>query len=240
MKQLPLSPAPLTLPIVPRPIPVILSAAKDPYNANAENTLANFLTGEPLREKAGEIIARSTVRGFFAPLRMTAVVFLLCAPIVLPGCGYHTAGKGNILPDHVKTIAIPAFVNETQTYKLEQTLTGAVVREFTTRANYRIVPNAEEDTDAILRGTVLSATTAPSTYDANTGRVASVLVTVNMKVVLTGRDGKMLYENEQYQFREQYQVSQGFASFFQEDSPALQRLSQDFARTLVSNILEGF
>src|SRR6267378_6633711 len=154
--------------------------------------------------------------------------------LTLSSCGYHTAGKGNILPDHVKTIAIPAFVNETQTYKLEQMLTGAVVREFTTRANYRIVPNADDDTDATLRGTVLSAATAPSTYDATTGRVASVLVTVNMKVALTGRDGKVLYENEQYQF------PQGFASFFQEDTPALQRLSQDFAHTLVSNILEGF
>jgi outer membrane lipopolysaccharide assembly protein LptE/RlpB len=172
--------------------------------------------------------------------RGVARALSLAAVLVLSSCGYHSAGKGNILPDHVKTIAIPAFVNETQTYKLEQMLTGAVVREFTTRANYRIVPNADDDTDATLRGTVLSAATAPSTYDANTGRVASVLVTVNMKVALTGRDGKTLYENEQYQFREQYQVSQGFASFFQEDSPALQRLSQDFARTLVSNILEGF
>ena len=162
------------------------------------------------------------------------------AALALSSCGYHTAGNGNVLPDHVKTIAIPAFVNETQTYKLEQMLTGAVTREFTTRANYRIVPTAEDDTDAILRGTVLSAATAPSTYDATTGRVASVLVTVNMKVTLTGRDGKLLYENERYQFREQYQVSQGFVSFFQEDTPALQRLSQDFARTLVSNILEGF
>ena len=167
-----------------------------------------------------------------------AIVLFLAA--FLPACGYHTAGKGNVLPDHVRTIAIPAFVNETQTYKLEQTLTGAVVREFNTRANYRIVPNADEDTDAILRGTVISAATSPSTYDSSTGRVASVLVTVNMRVALTARDGKTLYENEQYQFRELYQVSQGFASFFQEDSPALQRLSQDFARTLVSNILEGF
>ncbi len=174
------------------------------------------------------------------PLRLFARAFPFCAMIVLFACGYHTVGKGNVLPDHVKTIAIPAFLNETQTYKLEQMLTGAVVREFTTRANYRIVPNADDDTDATLRGTVLSAATAPSTYDATTGRVASVLVTVNMKVALTGRDGRMLYENEQYQFREQYQVSQGFASFFQEDTPALERLSQDFARTLVSNILEGF
>ena len=176
-------------------------------------------------------------------MRLRALVLhgaVVLAALALCSCGYHIVGKGNILPDHIKTIAVPAFVNETQTYKLEQMLTGAVVREFTTRANYRIIPNADDDTDAILRGTVLSAATAPSTYDATTGRVASVLVTVNMKVELTGRDGKMLYENEQYQFREQYQVSQGFASFFQEDSPALQRLTQDFARTLVSNILEGF
>ncbi len=174
-------------------------------------------------------------------MKLLGLLFILLgAAIGLGGCGYHTAGKGNILPDHVKTIAIPAFLNETQTYKIEQMLTGAVVREFTTRANYRIVPNADTDADATLRGTVLSAATAPSTYDANTGRVATVLVTVNMKVALTDRDGKMLYENEQYQFREQYQVSQGFASFFQEDSPALERLSRDFARTLVANILEGF
>jgi len=174
------------------------------------------------------------------PLALLSRPFLTCIVLLLSACGYHTAGPGNILPDHVKTIAIPAFVNETQSYKLEQMLTGAVVREFTTRANYRVIPNADDDTDAILRGTVLSAATAPSTYDANTGRVASVLVTVNMKVALTGRDGKVLYANEQYQFREQYQVAQGFVSFFQEDSPALQRLSQDFARTLVSNILEGY
>jgi hypothetical protein len=50
----------------------------------------------------------------------------------------------------------------------------------------------------------------------------------------------VLYQNPQYVFREQYEVSQDLASFFEEDSPAFRRLSQDFARTLVSNILEGF
>jgi hypothetical protein len=155
-------------------------------------------------------------------------------------CGYHPAGKTNTLPDHVKTIAIPAFVNETQTYKIEQMLTGAVVREFTTRANYRIVSTADTGADAVLRGVVISATTAPSNYDSTTGKVATVLVTVNMKVRLTDHDGKVLFEDEAYQFREQYQISQELNSFFQEDSPALERLSRDFAHTLVSNILEGF
>ena len=170
----------------------------------------------------------------------SAALLLTLLSLILSSCGYHTAGKANVLPDHVKTIAIPAFVNETQTYKLEQMLTGAVVREFTTRANYRIVSSADTGADATLRGVVLSATTAPSNYDSTNGKVATVLVTVNMKVALTDREGKVLFVNEAYQFREQYQISQGLSSFFQEDSPALERLSRDFAHTLVSNILEGF
>ncbi len=174
------------------------------------------------------------------PQNVCGALLLVLLSLSVTSCGYHTAGKSNTLPDHVKTIAIPAFVNETQTYKIEQMLTGAVVREFTTRANYRIVSNADAGADATLRGVVLSATTAPSNYDSTTGKVATVLVTVNMKVTLTDRDGKVLFENEAYQFREQYQISQGLSSFFQEDSPALERLSRDFARTLVSNILEGF
>ena len=72
------------------------------------------------------------------------------------------------------------------------------------------------------------------------GRAASVLVVVNMKVLLNDRDGKVLFQNSSYLFREQYQVTSDLNTFFEEDSPAFERLSQDFARTLVSNILEGF
>ena len=81
---------------------------------------------------------------------------------------------------------------------------------------------------------------SPATYDSQTGRAASVLVVVSMKVSLTDRQGKVLFENPSYVFREQYQVSREVQSFFEEDSPALHRLSDEFARTLVSNILEGF
>lgn len=119
-------------------------------------------------------------------------------------------------------------------------LTASVVREFTTRTHYRILNGLSEDADATLSGTVLSTVASPLTYDTNTGRAASVLVVVSMKVALTDRSGKVLYQNPAYLFREQYEVSQDLATFFEEDSPAFRRLSQDFARTLVSNILEGF
>jgi outer membrane lipopolysaccharide assembly protein LptE/RlpB len=169
-------------------------------------------------------------------LRHSALaLLLLCA-----GCGYHTAGHSVALPENVKTIAVPAFVNETNTYKIEQTLTGAVVREFTTRSHYNILHDTSEAADATLRGTVLSTSASPLTYNSSTGRAASVLVVVSMKVVMADRQGKILYQNPAYLFREQYEVSQDVTSFFEEDSPAFRRLSQDFARTLVSNILEAF
>jgi outer membrane lipopolysaccharide assembly protein LptE/RlpB len=155
-------------------------------------------------------------------------------------CGYHTAGHSVQLPENVKTIAVPAFTNVTTTYRIEQMLTASVVREFTTRTHYHILNDPSEAADATLRGTVISTSASPLTYNSATGQAASVLVVVSMKVSLTDRQGKVLYQNPSYLFREQYEVSQDLASFFEEDSPAFRRLSQDFARTLVSNILEGF
>lgn len=155
------------------------------------------------------------------------------------GCGYHTAGRANLLPADLRSIAVPAFVNQTQTYKIEQMLTAAVVQEFSTRTNYHIVSDSRS-ADATLRGTVLAATTTPLTYDTKTGRASTVLAIVSMSVSLTDAKGRVLYQNPSYVFREQYQVSQELSSFFEEDSPAFQRLSREFSRTLVSNVLEAF
>lgn len=160
--------------------------------------------------------------------------------LLVSGCGYHAAGRASRLPVELRTIAVPGFVNQTQTYKIEQQLTAAVVREFISRTEYRVAHEDNESADAVLRGTVLSAELAPVTYDSETGRASSALVTVTLKVSLTDRQGKVLYENRGYVFRQQYQVSREISSFFEEESPAVERLAQDFARALVSNIVEAY
>ena len=156
------------------------------------------------------------------------------------GCGYHTAGHVVTLPESVKTLAIPAFLNQSRTYRIEQTLTSAVVHEFTTRTHYQILNQESDAADATLHGTVLTTSTSPLTYDSKTGRAESILVVVSMRVSLVDRQGKILFQNPSYVFREQYQVSQEPSSFFQEDSPAMGRLSRDFAQAFVSSVLEGF
>jgi lipopolysaccharide assembly LptE-like protein len=170
-----------------------------------------------------------------AKVRLLALVpFLL-----LLGCGYHTAGRAARLPLNLHVLAVPVFVNQTQTYRVEQILTRDVVREFIARTNYRVI-TTPESADAVLRCTVLSAQASPLTYDAQSGRISSAVVTVSMRVSLVDRSGRVLFENQNYNFREQYQVTREVNSFFEEETPALLRMSREFARTLVSDVLEGF
>ena len=164
----------------------------------------------------------------------------LAAGLAATGCGYHTAGSAVQLPQNIHTIAIPGFVSQSQTFRIEQRLTDAVVREFNSRTQYRVIHDTKGDADAVLKATVLSASAGPLAYDSQTGRAASALITVSIQVRLTDRQGKVLFENPSYLFHDQYELSRDLTSFFQEDSPAVDRLSRDFARTLVANILEAY
>ena len=158
----------------------------------------------------------------------------------LTGCGYHAAGHAVELPQNIHTIAIPGFVSQSQTFRIEQLLTDAVVREFNARTQYRVIREAKGDADAVLKATVLSASASPLAYDSQTGRATSALITVSIQVTLTDRQGMVLFQNPSYLFHDQYELSRDLTSFFEEDSPAVDRLSRDFARTLVANILEAY
>jgi outer membrane lipopolysaccharide assembly protein LptE/RlpB len=173
-------------------------------------------------------------------VKLARHLVMLASIVLLAGCGYHTAGHATRLPASVRTIAVPMFINQTQTYRIEQILTRDVVREFLARTHYQIANDAGQSADAVLKGTVISAQAAPLTYDAQTGRISSAVVTVSMKVSLIDHSGHTFFENPNYTFRQQYQVSREVTSFFEEETPALQRMSQDFARTLVGDIMEAF
>lgn len=165
---------------------------------------------------------------------------MLPAVLLSAGCGYHTAGKTSTLPTQINVLAVPTFVNHTHSYRVEQVLTSAVIHELTTRTQYKIVNDKDDDADATLRADVTQTTAAPLTYDSTTGRATSSLVTVTMNVSLVNKKGTVLFSNPNYTFREEYEISRELSSFFNEESPALDRLSHDMARSLVSNILEGY
>jgi outer membrane lipopolysaccharide assembly protein LptE/RlpB len=172
----------------------------------------------------------------------TAFCLLLSAFCLLffTACGYHVAGTATRIPPNVKTIAVPAFKNMSTTFRIEQQLTSAVTREFLERTHYRVLPNPSE-ADAVLKGTVKDVRARAITFDINTGRATSLQVQVTADVKLEDlHTHKLLFSNSSYVFREEYQVSESPSALFQEDKPALDRLSRDLARTLVTDILENF
>jgi len=169
----------------------------------------------------------------------STLCFLLFFVLPITGCGYHASGSATHISPNVRTFAVPVFATQVQAYHTEMALTQAVVRELETRTRYRVV-SSTNDSDAVLRGTILTQTPDPLTYDSTTGETSSYLVTITVKVVLTARDGQVLYQNDALSYREQYQSTQDLSGFVREDPAAVNRLARDFAQALVGDMLESF
>jgi hypothetical protein len=177
-------------------------------------------------------------------MRVLVCLFGLLACV---GCGYHRVGSAMNTPMAVHTLAVPIFQSRVQAYKTETVFTQAVVRELNTRTSYRVLSasgdgtfaGAGSDADATLRGTILSETIAPLTYDPSSGQTSSYLVTISAQVVMTAHDGTVLYRNDAFAWREQYQSTQDLSGFVQEDGAAVRRMAHDFSEALVSGMLES-
>ena len=174
-------------------------------------------------------------------LSLLCVLCFLCAA---PGCGYALAGRGSFLPDYIKTIGIPTFLNRTTVFNLETMLTEKVRAEFIGRGKYQTLPEST-GVDALLTGEVANVAIVPSSF--NTQQLAtrySIIMTARIELK-DMRTNKVLWENAGVTFREEYDATGGTsvldpAAFFQQDTTALERMSTAFARTIVSSILEAF
>lgn len=168
------------------------------------------------------------------------LVLCVAAPLVfLSGCGYHTVGAATHLPPDAHTLAVPMFATRTDAYHTEAALTDAVIREFAARSQMRVTPAADGHPDVVLHGTILNEVVAPLTYNTTTQQSSSFLITLVVSVTMTDRDGKVLYENKNYVFRGQYQSTTDLPTFLDESPAAVDRMSRDFARALVADVLEG-
>ncbi len=174
-------------------------------------------------------------RGFFP------FALYLC-PVFWLSCGYHVAGSGTsaILPTSIKTIAVPAFSNVTVRYKLTSYMSEAITREFITRTRYRVVSDPKE-ADAVLSGSVLSYNSYPTAVDQKTGRPSAIQAIVTMRVTLRDRaTGAVLFERPRFEARQYYEIAVDPKAYFDESDAALDRLSREVARSVVSAILENF
>lgn len=178
--------------------------------------------------------------------RQWLAVGVVCAAwTALSGCGYALAGRGAFLPDSIKTIGVPNLVNNTPVFDVELALTARVRQEFIGRGKYKVVPEAT-GADAVLSGEISTISVQPSAFNDQqqaTRYAVTMIVKMEFKDELSG---KVLWENPSLVFREEYDVilvsgtSTDPSLFFGSSNNALDRISSDFARTVVSSILEAF
>jgi hypothetical protein len=171
-------------------------------------------------------------------LRQLAVAVLSCA---LAGCGYTVAGSAssrNVLPAEVHTIAVLPWSNVSTQYKLSDYISEAVTRELITRTRYSIIADPAK-ADAVLSGAVANMYSGATVSDPIKGATGAQLV-VQIQVKLIDRNGKVLFERPNVEFRERYEISVNPQQYFDESQVAVQRLSKDVGRTIVSAILESF
>src|SRR5690242_7357633 len=95
-------------------------------------------------------------------LRFIAFAFLMAAT----GCSkYYYNPSSQILPQHIRKLAIRPFANHTQQFRIEDKLTLAVQSLFNQDGRYRIT--TEEEADGVLIGDITKYILMPLAYDSN-------------------------------------------------------------------------
>jgi hypothetical protein len=123
-------------------------------------------------------------------------------------------------------------------------VTERVRSEFIGRGRYQILPEAT-GVDALLTGEITSVSVTSTSL--NTQLLASrFLIALTASIQLRDlRENKVLWENPSLVFRQDYDAITGAnpgsaAAFFGQESNALERVSSESARAIVSAILEAF
>ena len=181
-------------------------------------------------------------------MRARLLSFVMVALVVVgaSGCGYSLAGRGSFLPSYIQTIGVPNLTNTTTVFDVEQTLTQRVRAEFIGRGKYKVVPETT-GVDALLTGDISSITVTPAAFDNNqqaTRYIVQVVVKIEFRDL---QQNRVLWQNPALVFREEYDlpstssaVSVDATAYLGSGSTALERISTDFAKSVVSSILEAF
>ena len=172
-------------------------------------------------------------------IKITAVALLFLSVTGFAECYKPVTNSG--LPQNIKTIAVPAFQFEVEgaRYRVESRFTEAVTKEIIKRGRGLKVQGSRENADAVVEGTIRSFNFSGVLLDRQ-GRARVYELTIVAAVTIRDlKNNKILYDNQNFIFRDSFEFSQDPRSFFNEEDPAVERISRAFAESVVSTIING-
>jgi len=167
-------------------------------------------------------------------LRLSAFLLVLLFVSGFAEC-YKPITK-NQLPSRIKTVAVPAFQNNALRYKIESRFTEAVVNELIHRGRGLRVQGQREGADAVIEGVIKSFSYGGVLLD-DKGRARIFEVTIEAAVTVRDQTAnRVLYDNQNFVFRGEYEFANDPRNFFNEEDPAVQRMARNFAESIVSTL----
>jgi len=162
--------------------------------------------------------------------------FLMMGLLVLTavggGCGYRV---GTLLPEHIKTIAVPVFVNETNEPQFEIQATNAVINQLATDGTLRVVPEGEAD--VVLSVRLIRYERKAIRYTGAT-RPAEYRLTVTVLATLHDtREGTDLWKDVRLSGNTEFVVGAGLPAAERRARP---EALEDLAHDVVERIVEGW
>ena len=165
-----------------------------------------------------------------------SAAFLLLLSFVSGFAECYKPVTKNQLPPRIKTVAVPAFQNNALRYKVESRFTEAVVNELIHRGRGLRVQGEREGADAVIEGVIKSFSYGGVLLD-DKGRARIFEVTIEAAVTVRDQiSNRVLYDNQNFVFRGEYEFANDPRNFFNEEDPAVQRMARSFAESIVSTL----
>lgn len=144
------------------------------------------------------------------------------------------------MPAYIKTVAVPAFQNNALRFKIEHRFTEAVMKELIHRGHGLRVQSEREGADAVIDGVVKNFGFSGVLLD-DKGRARIFEVTITAAVTVRDQhENRVLYDNQNFVFRGEFEFANDPRNFFNEEDPAVMRIARSFAESIVSTLINGF
>lgn len=160
----------------------------------------------------------------------------------LSACGYGLVGRGGGFDPTIKRIGVPLFKDTTGRTSVDQKFTQKVIEELLKRGKIDVVQSIE-NVDAIVDGEILSMVQQPVGFSGSgistTASRYSITVTARVKYYKPGVT-EPIWQNDAFVYRDEYDLGNNAANFFDGEDQGIERLALAFARSLVAAMLEAF
>ena len=158
--------------------------------------------------------------------------------LLLGGCGYHLAGRGNLLPADLHTLSIAMFTNRTSQPFLENYITNDLLARFARQPQLGLSENASQ-ADAVLSGDITGYSSSPVAYN-KTDSITEYRSTVTLSATFRrSSNGRVLWKGT-VSWSEDYPADIDKTIQYDNEIAAIKVISRRLADEVYTRVTDNF